>query len=156
MLHLAHGIEERAALEPLGPGQRQSARHEAAGARRDHHDRRLDHRAEIGLEPPPAVGQPGQRRGLLLEVELRLERPDLRHQEVDQLLAGAAWDGGDVVDRLVRIEFGALAADLVEIVHQLALHPEQTGLEHGEQAAGTCADDDHVGPDDVLGHAASG
>ena len=77
---------------------------------------------------------------------------DLLHQAVDQLLAGAAWHGRDVVDRLVGIEFGALAADLVEIVDQMALHAEQAGLEHGEQAARAGADDDHVGPDDVLGH----
>ena len=87
--------------------------------------------------------------------KLRLERLDLLHQQVDQLLAGAARHGRDVVDRLVRIELGALAADLVEIVDQLALHAEQAGLEHGEQAARAGADDGHVGLDDVLGHAGS-
>ena len=87
---------------------------------------------------------------------MRLERLDLFQQAVDQLLAGAARHGRDVVDRLVGVELGALAADLVEIVDQLAFHAEQAGLEHGEQAAGACADDDHVGPDDVLGHDGSG
>jgi hypothetical protein len=94
--------------------------------------------------------------GLLLEMEHRLERADLLHQAVDQLLAGAARHRRDVVDRLLRVELGALAADLVEIVDQMAPHPEETGLEHGEQAARARADDDHVGPDDVLRHRASG
>ena len=69
LLHLAHGVEQRRALEPLRTWQGQPARHEAAGTGGDHHDRRLDHGAEIGLQPPAPVRQPLQRGGLLLEVE---------------------------------------------------------------------------------------
>src|SRR5690606_6008751 len=53
----------------------------------------------------------------------------------------------NVVDRLVRIEFGALPARPIEIVDQVALHVEQAGLEHREQADRAGADDHHVGPD---------
>ncbi len=55
----------------------------------------------------------------------RLERPDLLEQQLDQPLAGAARHRRDVVDRLVRIELDALAADPIEVVDQLALHVEQ-------------------------------
>ncbi len=53
----------------------------------------------------------------------------------------------NVVDRFFRIELGALAADLVEDVDEMRLHVEQAKFEHGEQAAGARADDQHVGLD---------
>ena len=56
-------------------------------------------------------------------------------------------NAGNVVDRLFRIELGALAADLVEDVDQMHLHVEQAELEHGEQPARARADDQHVGLD---------
>ena len=77
----------------------------------------------------------------LAEMEGRIERLDLLHQRVDQALAGDVGNAGNVVDRLFRIELGALAADLVENVDEMALHVEQAELEHGEQAARPGADD---------------
>ncbi len=151
-LHLADGVEERGALEGLGTRQRDAPRHEAAGPGGDHHDRCLEDRPQRRLEPPPAVVQTLQALGLLAEMEHRLERLDLLHQIVDQLLARAARHGRDVVDRLVGIELGTLAADLVEVVHELAAQAEEAGLEHGEEAHRTGADDHHVGADDILGH----
>ena len=53
----------------------------------------------------------------------------------------------NVVDRLLRIELGALAADLVEDVDEVRLHVEQAELEHREQADRARADDEHVGLD---------
>ncbi len=56
-------------------------------------------------------------------------------------------NAGNVVDRLLRIELGALAADLVENVDEMALHVEQAKLEHREQADRPRADDENVGLD---------
>ena len=70
----------------------------------------------------------------LVEVERRPERLDLRHQRFGQALAGDLRDAGNVVDRLLGIELGALAADLVEDVDEMRLDVEQAELEHGEQA----------------------
>ena len=63
-----------------------------------------------------------------------MERLDLLHQGVGQAVAGDVGNAGNVVDRLLRIELGALAADLVEDVDEVRLDIEQAELEHGEQA----------------------
>ena len=60
-------------------------------------------------------------------------------------------NAGNVVDRLLRIKLGALAADLVEDVDEVRLHVEQAQLEHGEQADRARADDEHVSLD-RFGH----
>ena len=57
--------------------------------------------------------------------------------------------GRNVVDRLFRIEFGALAARPVENVDQVAFHVEQAELEHGEQADRPCPDDQHIRLGDI-------
>ena len=149
ILHPAHRIVERAALALLRARQRQATRHEAAGARGDHDHRRLEGLPEAGREPPAAVAQTLELLGLLTEMEDRIERPDLLHQEVGQILAGAVRHRRDVVDRLVGIELGALAARPVEVVDQVALDVEQAGLEHREQADRPGADDHHIGPNRV-------
>ena len=61
-----------------------------------------------------------QRRRHLAEMEHRLERLDLLEQPVGQLLAGADRDARNVVDRLLRVKLGALAARPVENVDQMA------------------------------------
>ena len=80
-----------------------------------------------------------------------VERLDLLHQPVGQLLAGDDGQRRNVVDRLFRIEFGALAADLVEDVDEMALDVEQAQLEHGEQPARARPDDDDIGLYGVAG-----
>ena len=77
-------------------------------------------------------------------MELRIERLDLLQQPVDQLLAGDDGQAGNVVDRLFRIELGALAARPVQDVDQMAFEIQQPQLEHGEQADGACADDGDI------------
>ena len=83
-------------------------------------------------------------------MEGRVERLDLRQQRLGQPDAGDVGDAGHVVDRLFRIELGALAADLVEDVDQVRLDVEQAELEHREQADGPRADDQHVGLDGLT------
>ena len=68
-------------------------------------------------------------------------------KRVGQAVAGDVGDAGNVVDRLFRIELGALAADLVEDVDQMRLDVEQAELEHREQADRPRANDHNVGLD---------
>ncbi len=81
------------------------------------------------------------------EMERRAERLDLLHQRVGQPLPGHHRNAGNVVDRLFRIELGALPADLVEDVDEVGLDVEQAKLEHGEQSAGARADDQRISLD---------
>jgi hypothetical protein len=80
-------------------------------------------------------------------MEGRVERLDLLQQCVGDALAGDHGNAGNVVDRLFRIEFGALPADLVENVDQMRLHVQKTQFEHGKQPAGTRANNQHIGFD---------
>ena len=75
---------------------------------------------------------------------------DLLQQRIRQFLAGAFRDGRNVVDRLVRIQLGALAARLSNGIHDLGFQAKETQLEYLEQAAGSCAYDDDIGGDHEL------
>ena len=87
---------------------------------------------------------------LLAKVEAGVKGLDLLEQPVDQFLRTADRNRGNVVDRLVRIELGALAAGMRERIHDLALHAEQPELEHRKKANGTRADNDAFCADDGL------
>src|SRR4029453_8770290 len=93
-----------------------------AGIRGDAKARRL--RRAHGLEAFDHLG----------EMERGMERLDLPEQVVDELLAGDDRESGDVVDRLLRIELGALAADLRQDVDEGGLDVEETEFEPREQA----------------------
>src|SRR3954470_22121403 len=80
-------------------------------------------------------------------MEGRVEWLDLLHQRVAQASAGDVGNAGNVVDRLFRVKLGALAADLVEDVDQVALHVEEAELKDREQANRAGADDERVGRD---------
>src|SRR5690606_23740325 len=67
-------------------------------------------------------------------------------------LPGDHREAWNVVDRLFRVEFGALAAWPVEDVDDVALEVEQAELEHGKEAHGPCPDDDDVRCDLFLCH----
>ena len=69
---------------------------------------------------------------LLAKVEAGVKGLDLLEQPVDQFLRSADRNRGNVIDRLVRIELGALAAGMRERIHDLAFHAEQPELEHGK------------------------
>jgi hypothetical protein len=83
----------------------------------------------------------------LAQVEGRLERLDLLEQVVGQFLAGADGHGRDVVDRLVRIQLHALAADGRQRIDHVGLDFQQAQLEHLEQADRARADDHGIGFD---------
>ena len=81
----------------------------------------------------------------LAKVKLRPERMDLLHQIVDELLPVDHREARNVVDRLLGIELGALAARFRQNVDQMRLDVEQAEFEHGEQADRPGADDRDVG-----------
>ena len=66
-------------------------------------------------------------------------------QPVGQLLAGADRDARNVVDRLLGVKLGALAARPVENVDQMGFQLGEAKLKHGEQADRARANNDNVG-----------
>src|SRR5262245_5665608 len=147
LLHLAHGVEHRLFLIGLDARDRRALGLERAAAGRDHHHLAFELLAGVGLHPEQRVADLLDRLDHLLQMELGAERLDLRKQALDQALPGAEGNAGDVVDRLLGIELGALAADLVQDVDEMRLHVEEAELEHREQPAGPRPDDEHVGLD---------
>ena len=78
-------------------------------------------------------------------MEGRAERRDLFEQTIRQLLAGHHRQRRNVVDRLLRIKFGALAARTIEHVDDMRLEIEQPQLEYGKEPHWPRANDDNVG-----------
>ncbi len=76
---------------------------------------------------------------------------DLLLQAVDELTRRAYRDRRDVVDRLVRIQLGALTADGRQGVHHFGFHAQQAQFENLKQAAGAGTDDDRVCDDGQFG-----
>src|SRR6185503_7183492 len=78
------------------------------------------------------------------EMEFRPKGLDLLGELVDKPLRGNAWAAWNVVDGLLRVEFGALPPGPVEDVDQVAFQIEQPKLENCEQPARAGADDHHI------------
>ena len=91
-----------------------------------------------------------QRRHFLTEMQRRIERRDLLHEAVDELLRAADGQRRDVVDRLVGIELGALAAGRAQRIDQMAADAQQSELENLEQPARAGANDHDFGDDGRL------
>ncbi len=58
-------------------------------------------------------------------MKLGVERLDLLHQAVDQLLRATDRQRGDVVDGLVRVKLRALAARMGKRIHEMSFDSEQ-------------------------------
>ncbi len=147
VLHAAHRIEDRGALIGLDARHRRPLGLERAAAGGDHHHLAEKGGAGVGGQAETSVRLAFERLDHLGEMEARMKGMDLLHQLLDQLLAGDLGIAGNVVDRLLGIELGALAARPVENVDQGAAQIEQTEFEDGEQADRPGAHDDHVGLD---------
>ena len=91
-----------------------------------------------------AVGEGFQLGHFLAEMERGVERLHLVEQPVDQLLSPAHRQRRDVVNRLIRIELGALAAHLGERIDDGGAYAEQSELENLEQAHGPGSDDQRL------------
>src|SRR6516165_7666874 len=147
LLHLPYRVKHRGAFIGLDPGHRRTLRLERTAARRDHEDLAFEYVVHVGRNAERRITDLLDLFHHLPQMEGRVERLDLFHQRVGQSLASHEGNARNVVDRLLRIKFGTLAADLVENVDQMRLHIEQAQLEHGEQAAGPCAYNQHIGFD---------
>src|SRR5690606_3694327 len=77
----------------------------------------------------------------------RSERRRLLLELVDQTLRADRGIAGNVVDRLLGIEFRALAPGTVEDVDEMGLDVEKAELEDREQADRAGPDDDDIGLD---------
>jgi len=86
-------------------------------------------------------------RHFLAQVEGRLERRDLLEQVVGQFLAGAHRHGRNVVNRLVRVQFHALATHRRQGIDDVGLDFKETQFEYLEQADRARADDHGIGID---------
>jgi hypothetical protein len=81
---------------------------------------------------------------LLPQMELRVERLDLLHQPVHQLLRAADRERGDVIDGLIRIQLRALTARCVQRIHDMRGDAEKAKLKHLKKPARAGADDDDL------------
>ena len=81
---------------------------------------------------------------LLAQMKCRAEGFDLGHQIGDQLSTRADRDCRNVIDRLVRIEPGALASGAGQGIHDIGLDAQQSQFEHLEKPAGACTNDQRV------------
>ena len=147
VLGAPHAIEQLRAFVSLRVGHQEPPRLERAEAARDDEAAGVEARAGRGLDGEAAGRLPRDRGDFLAEVEPGVERLDLLEQAVDEFLRAAHRQRRDVVDRLVGIELGALAAGMRERVDDLALHAEQAEFEHGEEADRAGADDHAFGLD---------
>ena len=91
------------------------------------------------------VRQALQRFGHLRQMEGGFARRDLVHERVGETLARDDRQAGNIVDRLFRIEFGALAAGAIKHVHDMRLQVQEAEFEDGEEPYWPGADDDDVG-----------
>ncbi len=83
-------------------------------------------------------------------MELGIEWLDLLHQGVDQFFSAADRYAGDVVDRLVRVELGALATGDTHRVEDVRLDAQQAEFENLEDSYRTCADYEGIRFDDLV------
>ena len=82
-----------------------------------------------------------------VEVELGAKWLDLFEQPIGEPLPGDNGQPRDIVDRLFRVELGALAANLVEDVDHVRLDVDEAEFEHREQTDRPGADDQGIGHD---------
>src|SRR5882757_2542523 len=87
----------------------------------------------------------------------RIERLHLLQQSIDQFLRPADGQRRNVVDRLVRIEFGALTGREAQGIDDMRADAEKAQFEDLKQPYGARADDDrfdvlfrHLKPDSLL------
>src|SRR6185312_78056 len=138
-----HTVQKAPALERLGAFDADPPGLERPDSPRDHHGAGIEAGARGRFDGEPSVLAARETYDLLAEVKLRLERLDLLHQPIDQLLRAADRQRRNVIDGLVRVELRALAAGSGERVDHVGTDAEQSELEHLEKTAGTRPDDDH-------------
>src|SRR5207249_11676128 len=116
------------------------------------HNLGAEDQSAVGLELEQAVLTFLKRGYHLIEVELRMKRLDLIEQPVGQFATGDHRHARNVVDRLLWIELGALAARAVENVDHVTFDIEKAELENRKQPAWPCANDNRVGGNHLVIH----
>ena len=150
VLHAPHGVVDGLALIGIDARDGRLLGLERAAARRHDHAFAFEGLAGVGLHTKSGLFGRACRLELrhhLAEMVGRVEGLDLLHQIVDQPLAGDDRKARNVVDRLFRIELGALAAGARQDVDEMGADVEQAQFEHRKQARRPRADDDDVGRD---------
>ncbi len=145
-----HQVEDALLLEFLDAGEGRPVRPERAGPRRDQHRAGGDALAAQVLDDKPvrALRQAGDG---MPEVKPRRERRGLLGEPLDQFGGVDSRIARDVVDRLFRIERGALPARRRQRIEHMAAHVEHAAFEHREQADRAGADDrDIAGVGSIL------
>src|SRR4029078_4487625 len=117
---------------------------ERAATRRNDHRLTQERVAGVGGQPKAAVGVAGEALEHPPEMEGRVERLELFEELVDEPFAGDHGIARDVVDRLLRIKLGALAARLVQDVDHRRLDVEEPELKDGKEADRSGADNHDV------------
>ena len=122
---------------------RRALRDKAAATSRDHDHGRDEFGADVGLQFPATVAQLFKAGCHFAEMVLRVKRLDLFKEFVGQFLPRDDGKTRNVVDRLFRIELGALPARPIENVDQVRFQIEQAEFKDGEQPdrAGSYDDD---------------
>jgi hypothetical protein len=141
---VAHPVVDIALFPWFGAEGAQPSRLERAEACRQDHGGRVKTGSGRRLQLEAAFRRLFQSGYRLAQVKLRFERRNLLHQAVHEFLGAANGQGGNVVNGLVRIEFGALAANLRKRVHDMSVDVEQTQLEDLKQSARARTDDDYI------------
>ena len=130
-------LDWRAVLEGLELGQGYFARHKGADAGGDEHRGRQPRLnvvwpvvLPIAAHQPAPVGLALHAAHELAQIQRRVEGAQLLQQALGELAAAAHGQAGQVVDRFVGVERGALAAGFGQHIDQVAaylLQPELKG-----------------------------
>lgn len=145
-----HPVMELPAFDRLGAVQAQFAGLKRAHASREKNSLRLESRARAGfnMETLPFSQRP-QHGHFLAEMKGRFEGCDLLHEGVHQFLRVQNRYGRNIVDRLVRVELGALSARFPQGIDDMRIDAQQSQLKDLEQPAGTGANNQCIG---LYGH----
>ena len=135
------------ALEGFGAFDTEAARLKGADAACNHDRTRVKAGPRRSAQEEPPIGLPAHLGDFLAEMERRMERLDLLHQPIHQLLRTTHQQGRDVVNWLVGIQLCALPARVRERIDHVRRNAKQPQLEDLEQAARAGADDDDVALD---------
>jgi len=107
-----HAVVKAAALVRVGARDGKLPCLKGADARGDYDGTGIKARATAGLDIKPAICARLDMRDFLPQMKSGRKGPDLLGQALDQLLRRADGNCRDVIDRLLRIQFRALPADL--------------------------------------------
>ncbi len=130
------------AFELLDSGQRQAPGLKGSDAPRDHHGAGREAGAAGGGHVELAALQGFDFGDFLPEMEGGMEGLRLLHEPVYQFLGTADGQRRNVVNRLVRIQLGALPTGLTQRIDDVRIDSEQAKFEDLEQSHGAGADDD--------------